>query len=375
MSTPSITSGPATPTTSTSATFVFKASPTPPSFSCQLDSAPYAPCTSPKTYTSIAPGTHTFRVVSVSGSLVSSPATLTWTVDTTSPPAPSFTQKPTALSTTTSPTFAFTDTEPGVTFLCQLDGGASQVCNSPRSLSNLSQGSHTFTVVARDAAGNVSGSASWTWTVDTNAPPAPSFTQKPTDPSPSATNTFAWVDSESGVTFQCAVEGGAWFACSSPYTFTVSTANDSQHQFAVRALDAAGNPSESASYTFKVKVAQNGQPFVASGAVSGLVLGVWKPIAVTITNPNNVQIFVTSLVVTVAANSTPTGCTSANNVQVQQANASATLPVIVPANGSVTLPAQGVLTAQIRLVNLSTVNQDVCKNKTFALSYSGSATN
>ena len=48
--------------------------------------------------------------------------------------------------------------------------------------------------------------------------------------------------------------------------------------------------------------------------------------------------------------------------------------VIVPANGSLDLPAQGVSAPQIRLQDLST-NQDVCKNKSFQLSYTGTSHN
>lgn len=373
VSTPSITSGPPAATTSSSATFTFTASPTPPQFQCQLDSAAYAVCTSPKTYTSVAPGTHTFRVKAVSGTQQSSPASRSWTVDVTAPPAPAFTSKPAAVSSTSSPSFSFTDSESGVTFLCKLDAGSYTACTSPKQLSNLAEGSHTFTVVARDAAGNQSGTTFWTWTVDTKAPPAPTITAKPPATSSSATNTFAWSDAESGVTFQCSIESGAWFSCSSPYTYTVTKSNNQEHQFAVRARDAAGNASTPTSYKFKVIASAGGVPFQISGAVTQMVLGAWKPIPVTVTNPNNVPIFVTGLVVSVAADSTPSGCTSSTNVQVQQSNVSSTLMLQVPANGSVVLPAQGVFAPQIRLADLPTVNQDVCKNKTFALSYSGSA--
>ncbi|HUR51871.1 MAG TPA: hypothetical protein VMZ11_07095, partial [Mycobacteriales bacterium] len=286
VSTPSITSGPPAATTSSSATFAFSASPTPPQFQCQLDAAAYAVCSSPKTYTSVAPGTHTFRVKSVSGSQQSSPASRSWTVDVTAPPAPSFTSKPAAASSTTSPSFSFTDAESGLTFLCKLDAGSYAACTSPKQLSNLAQGSHTFTVVARDAAGNQSGTTFWTWTVDTKAPPTPVFTAKPPATSSSATNTFAWSDAESGVTFQCAIEAGAWFTCSSPYTYTVATTNNQEHQFAVRARDAAGNVSTAASFKFKVIASASGVPFQISGAVTQLVLGVWKPIPVMVTNPN-----------------------------------------------------------------------------------------
>jgi len=44
--------------------------------------------------------------------------------------------------------------EPGVTFECQVDNGDVGVCQSPFTLSPLENGTHSFHVWARDAAGN-----------------------------------------------------------------------------------------------------------------------------------------------------------------------------------------------------------------------------
>jgi len=78
------------------------------------------------------------------------------------------------------------------------------------------------------------------------------------------------------------------------------------------------------------------------------------------------------LTVSVAADSTPPGCGSASNVQLTQSNASSGDPITVPAGGTVTL-SSAPRAPQITLLNLPGVNQDVCKNKSFALTYSGSA--
>ena len=128
--------------------------------------------------------------------------------------------------------------------------------------------------------------------------------------------------------------------------------------------------------TFKVTkdTSTTGMPFQITGSVTGLALGVWKDVAIHVSNPNNVPIYVTALTYVVSANSTPTGCMSAANVEQQQSNISTTQVLTVPANGSVDLPAQGALAPRIRLKNLST-NQDVCKGKSFALTFSGTAHN
>lgn len=376
LASPTITSKPADPVSSTSATFAFTG-PSGATSKCQLDGAPaaFAPCTSPKTYTGLAMGRHTFQVKAFLGSKVSAPTSYSWTVDTVPPPAPSITAKPSALSNTTSPSFSFSDSESGAVFLCKIDTGATAVCTSPRSYSGLAQGAHNFGVQARDAAGNLSPTTSWAWSIDSLRPPAPVFTQKPSDPTPNTTNVFAWSEAESGTSSQCEIENGSWFACSTPYTYVIADQNNQQHQFGVRALDATGNVSGGTYYQYKYVRSTSAVPFQITGSVSGLSLGVFKPIAITITNPNSAVIYVSALNVAIAADSTPNGCISSVNVELMQSNISTTRLVAVPAYGSVVLPTATVTAPQIRLKNLPTVNQDLCKGKSFALTYSGTAHN
>ncbi len=62
-------------------------------------------------------------------------------------------------------------------FQCSLDGAAFATCASPQPYSSLDDGSHGFEVRAIDLAGNVDSTpASFTWTVDTAVPPAPTLT-------------------------------------------------------------------------------------------------------------------------------------------------------------------------------------------------------
>ena len=54
---------------------------------------------------------------------------------------------------------------------CKLDAGAFAACSSPKNYTSLADGSHTVSVVARDAVGNWQTSPTTaTWTVDTTAP-------------------------------------------------------------------------------------------------------------------------------------------------------------------------------------------------------------
>ena len=54
-------------------------------------------------------------------------------------------------------TFEFGSSEAASTFECSLDGGAFGPCSSPNAL-KVKRGHHTFSVRARDAAGNVDAS-------------------------------------------------------------------------------------------------------------------------------------------------------------------------------------------------------------------------
>ena len=86
------------------------------------------------------------------------------------PPAPSITSNPSNPTNQTSASFGFSDTEGGVSFQCRLDAGGFVSCTSPQSYPGpLAEGSHTFTVVATDAAGNTSLPASYTWSIDSTA--------------------------------------------------------------------------------------------------------------------------------------------------------------------------------------------------------------
>ncbi len=83
-----IDSAPNADTNSTTATVAFHSTVAGSTFTCSLDGAAGSACTSPVTYTGLAPGTHTFSVTATSGGTVSTPAVANWTVDTSPPTTP-----------------------------------------------------------------------------------------------------------------------------------------------------------------------------------------------------------------------------------------------------------------------------------------------
>jgi hypothetical protein len=166
------TSTPRNPTNQTSATFRFSSTKQPSTFRCRLDDGRYRRCTSPKAYTSLREGEHTFRVRATDAAGQTGPAAIfSWTIDLTPPALPSIGSAPPRSTTTTNATFSFSYSEAGVAFGCQFDGGVFVPCTSPTSYTRLAAGAHTFAVHAIDPAGNVGGAASYGWHVlDTTAP-------------------------------------------------------------------------------------------------------------------------------------------------------------------------------------------------------------
>ncbi len=85
-----IDSGPSATATSasSSAGFTFSSSEPNSTFECRLDDMAYSSCTSPKSYSSLADGSHTFyvRAIDAARNVDPTPASQTWVIDTTPPP-------------------------------------------------------------------------------------------------------------------------------------------------------------------------------------------------------------------------------------------------------------------------------------------------
>jgi large repetitive protein len=372
---PTITASPPNPSTSGTATFRFTDTEPGVSFDCRLDGGAFSACTSPKSYTILANGAHTFevRALDVVGN-PSTPASYTWTVNACeqvsvnsnffSPASATITAgcsvtwtrvsgTHTTTSTTgvwssptldtageaftfqfntagtypyrcnfhpgsmtgtitvsgltgdtTPPTAAMTFPAPGSTFnntgwTAGCGGGAGDFCGTASDGSgsgvdrvqvSIQQGSGNYwsgssfgsateaffdatgttswsyafaatnfptegpyTIRARaiDNENNVSTAASTTFTIDRTAPPPPTITESPPNPSTSGSADFSFTDTEPGVSFECRIDGGAFSACTS--TKSYSGLSSASHTFEVRALDAVGNASAAASYTWTVE--------------------------------------------------------------------------------------------------------------------------
>jgi hypothetical protein len=243
-----LTGKPSNPSNDTSPNFLFSAN-EPSTFECKLDGAAFAPCTSPRGYTGVASGPHTFTVRATDAAGNAAETSYGWTID-TDPPTASITAKPSNPSNDTTPSFTFSADE-AATFQCKLDAGAFAACNTPQAYPTLGDGPHTFAVKATDTAGNAGPVTSYGWTIDT-VPPTASITAKPSNPSNDTTPSFTFSAGEPS-TFECKLDAAAFAACPSPKSYTGVTAGP--HTFAVRAKDTAGNTGPEASYAWTIDTA------------------------------------------------------------------------------------------------------------------------
>ncbi|HLL05947.1 MAG TPA: kelch repeat-containing protein [Myxococcaceae bacterium] len=142
----------------------------------------------------------------------------------------------------TTATFSFSATESGATFECSWQGAPFSTCTSPTAFQALAEGTYTFKVRARDAAGNIDATPETRTVAVDLTPPDTRLDSMPPKLSYSTTATFTFSSTEGGSTFQCNVDDSAagFKPCVSPFTVTGLSAGN--HIFRVRARDAANNP-------------------------------------------------------------------------------------------------------------------------------------
>jgi hypothetical protein len=335
-----ITSNPTNPSNSSSATFTFIGTDnvTPPgsmTFQCQLDTGGFSACTSPRTYTGLSDGSHTFQVKAVdqAGNTDPTAASFTWVIST--PVADlaidkrhsgNFTQGQTGAQYTievrnvgTGPTngaVTVVDTLPaGLTATAMSGSGwnctlATLICTRSDALAaNSSYPDITLTVnVAGLAPFSVTNSATVsgggeqntgnntdsdpTTVVAETTPPDTTITGNPTNPSNSTSATFTFTGSDNvtapgSLSFQCQLDGGGFSACTSPRVYT--GLSDGTHTFRVQAVDAAGNTDPTpASFTWAI---DSVQPTVAFSSAAANPTNT-SPIPVTVTFSESVTGFI-----------------------------------------------------------------------------------
>jgi hypothetical protein len=275
--TTTIDSKPVDPSPGKSSAFTFHAEEAGSSFECSLDKGAeigdFSPCTSGKTYSSLADGEYTFNVrAKDTATNLGSPSSFGWKVDNsladTTPPQTTIGSKPPDPSPSADAFFSYESNEAGSSFECTLDGAVFSPCApSGISYSGLADGPHGFQVRAIDADANVDPTpAGYSFSVAVAAtllPPTPPalllkppaapqtvLSAKPSAKTRDRTPSFRFRADSAGASFECAVDRQAFKPCRSP--FTTKSLKLGRHTFSVRAVAGGVADRSAAKFGFKV---------------------------------------------------------------------------------------------------------------------------
>jgi hypothetical protein len=303
-----ITSGPAGTIYVDWTSFEFSSSESGSTFECKLDDGTFGSCTSPKQYTDLSDGSHTFQVRAKDpqGDVDPTPGSQTWTVDTTNPPPPDTTPPQTSITSwsvlhvtnrTASYGFRGSDDRTALAdlkFECRLNGDPKysdwNPCTAPeKEYIDVEDGTHTFQVRAIDSANNVDPTPESRTNLFDSTPPDTKIESKPSDPSNVSTPTFEFsmidnapVSAQMASFFQCKYypsslppEEVKWvstqFCRSTTYvppgrsTYTLPELPDGTYTFEVTAYDGWHRPDPTpAKYEWTVDATAPQAPVISS---------------------------------------------------------------------------------------------------------------
>lgn len=239
---------PAAEIAATTATFEFSADDSTAKFECSLNMGAFENCLSPKNYSSLPDGDYRLelRARDPAGNLSASKI-YTWKVNRAAL-AVTITTSVAPYTRSQSSSFAFSSQSPSVTFECKVDALDYLPCVSPKQVTGLPEGNHTFQVRAKSSDGIFSAPAPALWTVDLTAPliainsgPVGNVSIGQAGSSvASFTFNIQDVGGSQLESTTCRLDAGAEVACSTSANFTV-TGNGATHTFTVTARDKAGN--------------------------------------------------------------------------------------------------------------------------------------
>lgn len=208
----------------------------------------------------LSEGQHSWRVEAVDhNSNARSSDTRIFTVDATGPGFV-LSAAPPAITVSRSAQFAFSSPEPGSTFQCKLDSAEWSTCLSPKLVSGLTDGAHSFEVRAIDLLGNIGPlPLKHVWSVDTQTPPTARLTVAPTIALTNQTVTFdasSSTDHGDGLisTYEWDLDGNGSFESDTGAQPTASTTYDSSGSIeaAVRVTNNSGK-SDTATVNLEVR--------------------------------------------------------------------------------------------------------------------------
>lgn len=251
-----VSSTPPSVTSSLSGSFAFMASDSLSgvmSTECSLNNAAFSNCASPANVANLTSGAHNFRIRATDrAGNVSTVYSYSWTINLTVPTV-TISSSPNSFTNSVNATFQFSGTGI-VSYQCQINDGAFANCTSPHTVTNLAPNlAYVFRVRGTNNVGTVSANTEARWTIDTIAPTAAQITAnvQAITQSRSASLSFSSSDTLAGMArFECSVNSGAYATCTSPRAF--ANVVDGQQNLTVRAVDNAGNVSQTGSFSWVV---------------------------------------------------------------------------------------------------------------------------
>ena len=245
--------------------FVFRASEPGVTFGCRVDGLPFKVCdgvtqadgSMKLTTTGLKNGEHTFQVHARDPQGNMGP-TVTRKVVVDRRPPPVIIDSPAAGAKTSGSTTATWHVDPQLavpgetyTFVCRVDTVLQADCDGSVDLTGLTDGSHTLTVRARDAAGVLGPVVSRTWTVDATGPVVEYIAPSPGHGATVTTAPEMHWTSDEPATFKCRLSTGTTVLqplsdCTSPQKMPPLGVVAEPYRFIVEATDAVGNESRTA---------------------------------------------------------------------------------------------------------------------------------
>jgi endonuclease YncB( thermonuclease family) len=151
-------------------------------FECRLNDKDWKTCPADYQLKNLVSGDYLFlaRAIDLAGNIDPTPATYSWLID-KKKPSISWLAKPSSTMVDQVAEFSVEASEE-VSFFCQLDSQAEQVCQDNFSYDQLLVGQHQVTVRARDLAGNYSAKLTYKWTIIGGLPERLSIDYPPANP-------------------------------------------------------------------------------------------------------------------------------------------------------------------------------------------------
>ena len=217
-------------------------------YRCQINDGNWRSCDSGITYEDLLQGEHLFTIEATDEhGETSEPATWRWTVD--FPPSVTNLEGPDAFTDSTEVTFSFGCSEEGCTFVCRLNEGDFESCESGVTYTGLTDGEYRFEVQPSSALGTAGSARDYAFEVNTTAPTV-LILDGPSSPTNSQVATFDFDCSVDNCSFSCRIEDDDPHDCDSGVAY--EDLQDGTHTFGVTATDPLGRHSDEETWQWTV---------------------------------------------------------------------------------------------------------------------------